>query len=269
MKDKIAAFTERLGRTYLGLFALIEGPELEPTIFHSHFLSARAAAASAPHLRDLMQGDILDVGAGTGFGKRLIHPSANYYPTDIPGGRNRLDASITRQGIVLAKECSVYAIDFETDRFDGCMALSLFEHLDDPRRAIAEISRVVKPGGHIVLQVPFNFPVHGYPMDYWRWTQEGIRLFLQQNGMEVLRCDRQGKTIHAIALNCNFFVRYGAFLVDYKMTRPRMIAHALLRPFMFPIFAFINVAALLLGLLDRSASSPILICAVARNSKDH
>ena len=55
---------------------------------------------------------------------------------------------------------------------------ALLEHVEDPVAVVAEIERVLKPGGHAHTVVPFCHPWHGYPSDYHRFTQDGLaRLF--------------------------------------------------------------------------------------------
>ena len=258
---------ERWARSYLRFYSYVEGPELEPNIFHSHYLSVHALSKLAQHTRTILTGDVLDVGAGTGHGKRFLPPQATYYPTDIESARSHIDAALTRRGIPLVKYCSVYDIDFEPDRFDACMALSLMEHLDSPDKAITEIRRVVKGGGLIVIQVPFAFPVHGYPTDYWRWTEEGIKLLLRKNGIEPLHTITCGRSVHTLFLNANLLLREGLFLDGYKPTAARAALHVVIRPLLTVLFLLSNVSALFLGLFDRSKTFPIHIACIGRNDK--
>jgi ubiquinone/menaquinone biosynthesis C-methylase UbiE len=126
------------------------------------------------------------------------------------------------------KACSVYAIDYEEDRFDACLALSLLEHLEEPELAMAEIRRVVKPHGLVLVQVPFAFPIHGYPNDFWRWTEEGLN---SQSGLG------------------------------------RRLTLALVRPLLTLAFLTSNLLALFLGLFERKTSAPLGISCLARNIK--
>lgn len=260
-------WVETFGKRYLKLFALVEGPELEPTLFHSHFLSSKAIKAAGKRVRPLLNGDVLDVGAGTGYGKTFLPENANYFPTDIGGARDYHDNSLTRKGVPLVKQCSVYDIDYPANRFDSCLALNLFEHLKEPTKAISEIKRVVKNNGAIALLVPFNFPVHGYPDDYWRWTVEGLRHFLEAEGVRVTACFSCGKTIHSIALNLNLFLREGIILKGHKVSTPRVFVYAVVRPILTLLFFVVNIVALIAGILDRSSTLPIAICAVGWNIK--
>jgi SAM-dependent methyltransferase len=64
---------------------------------------------------------------------------------------------------------------FEDGEFDAFIAVSVWEHLRKPWIASAEVARVVKPGGILYVATHFAFPVHGYPSDYCRWTDEGLK----------------------------------------------------------------------------------------------
>lgn len=64
---------------------------------------------------------------------------------------------------------------FSDNEFDAFIAVSVWEHLRKPWIAAAEAARVVKPGGIIYIATHFTFPVHGYPSDYCRWTDEGLK----------------------------------------------------------------------------------------------
>lgn len=71
---------------------------------------------------------------------------------------------------------------------DGCTDLVLctetLEHLRDPLRCIHESLRILKPGGTLLLSVPFLYPVHADPFDFQRFTGDGLRAMLQ-NFVEV------------------------------------------------------------------------------------
>jgi SAM-dependent methyltransferase len=249
------------------MFLWLEGSEQEARIPHSHYLCNRASADYERLIRGQITGDVLDVGAGAGYGKRFIDDSARYFPTDIETARDWQDPAVTRQGVPLVKTCSVYAIDYEEDRFDACLALSLLEHLEEPELAMAEIRRVVKPYGLVLVQVPFAFPIHGYPNDFWRWTEEGLKLFLESNGFEVIETTLNGKTIHALAVGFNIFLRYGVFGLNSQSSLWQRMILALVRPLLTLAFLTSNLLALFLGLFERSTSAPIGISCLARNVK--
>lgn len=84
--------------------------------------------------------------------------------------------------------------EFPDDSFDGFYAASVFEHVQFPWVAAAAIHRVLKPGGWCYVATHHTFPVHGYPSDYTRWTDNGLRslfewaLFTVESAAMNTRC---------------------------------------------------------------------------------
>ncbi|NJM24610.1 MAG: methyltransferase domain-containing protein [Bacteroidia bacterium] len=60
----------------------------------------------------------------------------------------------------LAKvKMDIHHMPFEDNRFDFLLCNHVLEHVDDDRKALSEIKRVLKPGGNAILLVPFFNPV--------------------------------------------------------------------------------------------------------------
>lgn len=78
---------------------------------------------------------------------------------------------------------NIEALSFGDESIDGLICLDVLEHVAQPFTAAAEIKRVLRPGGRLVLSVPFLSGYHGkdggsqsheaYP-DNWRMTHSGI-----------------------------------------------------------------------------------------------
>ncbi|MGN6696130.1 MAG: methyltransferase domain-containing protein [Aquihabitans sp.] len=62
----------------------------------------------------------------------------------------------------------------------------VLEHVLDPLRGAAEIERVLRVGGVVVAMVPFSFPWHGAPIDYFRVTPSGMRVLFRSCAVEHL-----------------------------------------------------------------------------------
>jgi len=72
------------------------------------------------------------------------------------------------------------ALPFADASFDGVILTEVLEHCLAPRGAIAEVGRVLKPGGLLLVTSPFLWPDHRTKdyADYWRFTEQGWRLLL-------------------------------------------------------------------------------------------
>ena len=65
-------------------------------------------------------------------------------------------------------------------RYDVIVITEVLEHTIDPFRATAELYRLLKPGGVLLLSTPFNLRIHGPLPDCWRFTEHGLRVLLQK-----------------------------------------------------------------------------------------
>jgi SAM-dependent methyltransferase len=71
------------------------------------------------------------------------------------------------------------ALPFPDGAFDVVLCLEMLEHDPAPWVSMRELDRVLRPGGTLVLTAPgIGFPPHDYPLDYWRFTQHGLRALL-------------------------------------------------------------------------------------------
>ena len=74
---------------------------------------------------------------------------------------------------VVADAC---ALPFEDESFDTVLAVEVLEHVATPDKMIAEVHRVLKPGGALLLSTPFVWRIHRTPKDYWRFTDDSLAM---------------------------------------------------------------------------------------------
>jgi SAM-dependent methyltransferase len=60
------------------------------------------------------------------------------------------------------------AMDMESESIDVLIANHVLEHVDDDRKALSEIGRVLRPGGYAILQTPYSGKLHR------TWQDSGI-----------------------------------------------------------------------------------------------
>lgn len=102
------------------------------------------------------------------------------------------------------------ALPFAADKFDCIFSSEVLEHLSDPFRFAHEVTRVLKPGGMVLLTVPFMFHQHGDPHDFWRPTDQGLaELFKHFSRIDVKPL---GNSLHVISdLMTTAFTPYPVF----------------------------------------------------------
>jgi ubiquinone/menaquinone biosynthesis C-methylase UbiE/GT2 family glycosyltransferase/glycosyltransferase involved in cell wall biosynthesis len=67
-----------------------------------------------------------------------------------------------------------HALPFADGVFDAVLALNAFEHYQDPDKAVAEILRVLKPGGKVFIHTAFLQPLHEAPWHFFNCTKYGL-----------------------------------------------------------------------------------------------
>jgi len=99
-----------------------------------------------PNAREL-RGKVLDVGCGLGHFFK-VYPQA--YGIDL----NPYCVQYCTERGFKCVQGDVYHIPFPSEFFDGVLLCHVLEHLEAPDRALAEIGRVLRPGGILSIRVP-------------------------------------------------------------------------------------------------------------------
>ncbi len=71
--------------------------------------------------------------------------------------------------------CDGHDLPFADQSVDAVIVQAVLEHVVDPNRCVAEIHRVLKPGGLVYSDTPFMQQVHGRQFDFTRFTRLGHR----------------------------------------------------------------------------------------------
>jgi len=252
-------------RFWRDMFRRLEGPELEPYPWHSHYLSVRYLKRHLNLLGYQLSGRILDIGAGTGHGARYLRKErTEYFPVDLPTGRNPLDRSISTTTERLKICCSCYALPLIDSCMEGVMLISVLEHLENPQLALSEAHRVTVVGGNLLVVTPFSFPTHGSPSDYRRWTMEGLIVEVSNAGFKVMDGVSMGNGFASLALNLNLLLKYHVQAPHRKFLSLAMILAA---PFVVLFQLVSNILAIMLGPLDGSEAFPLAIAVLGEKVK--
>ncbi|MBD3272532.1 MAG: methyltransferase domain-containing protein [Elusimicrobia bacterium] len=89
-----------------------------------------------------------------------------------------LDITPESQPSLCADICHMPHVPSES--FDVILCIEVLEHTRNPFHAIAELHRILKKNGLLLLTTPFNLRIHGPPPDCWRFTEEGLTTLLGQ-----------------------------------------------------------------------------------------
>jgi SAM-dependent methyltransferase len=94
---------------------------------------------------------------------------------------------------------------FSDASIDVVLCTQVLEHIPEPIAVLAEIRRVLKPGGTLLLSVPSIFPQHGSPGDYWRYMPQGLQWILRDFHNVTVR--GEAGTIPSIFLVLNVYLQ--------------------------------------------------------------
>jgi SAM-dependent methyltransferase/uncharacterized protein YbaR (Trm112 family) len=79
----------------------------------------------------------------------------------------------------------LHQLPFASDAFDKVVCSEVLEHVDEPERVFAELVRVLRPGGHLLIAVPFVWHTHQEPFDRYRFSRFALERLAQKYELEV------------------------------------------------------------------------------------
>jgi len=89
-------------------------------------------------------------------------------------------------------------LPFKDSSLSSVLCTELLEHVLEPGKVVSEIHRILTPGGLLVLTAPFLYPLHRDPVDFHRFTEDGLRAMLRD--FQVLSILPEGKIFTVLGL---------------------------------------------------------------------
>jgi SAM-dependent methyltransferase len=171
-----------------------------PGIGDSAYLMHREITRSLVDARDsyLRAGvRLLDVGCG----------GQPYYPlfADVAAS---YDGNDVEPGPRIKYVSPVESLPIPDESYDVVLCTQVMEHVRHPHQALREMTRVLAPGGHLLMTTHGVYPFHPHPGDYWRWTRQGFEaMFEDTEGLELVDLVPHGGSGSAMAILLNTSIR--------------------------------------------------------------
>lgn len=232
MKEQLKSLVRGLSVRYAAAYASVCGrhPRVRPWHFQWHAVRElnRDLAVVLPGVT----GKVLDFGCGLQPYRSLLTTAGSYTGVDVcqkPG-----------VDVVLDPEA---ALPFPDGSFDAVLCTQVLEHVADLDGRLAELHRVLKPGGVLVASVPFIYHLHDRPHDYRRLSEFGALRALR--GFSLERIYRQGAIGSTLAV-------LGLGWVEHQtdLNALAWLGKALLSPLWVALCLAVNLAALGFDRLD-------------------
>lgn len=145
-------------------------PNRNSTRQYLHQRVAELASSLTPEAR------VLDAGAGIGLYRHLFahtrYESADFCQVDKRYGH-------------IDHVCDLKNIPIASESFDAILCTQVLEHLPEPAAVLAELARLLVPGGRLVLSAPLYYEEHEQPYDFFRYTRFGLKHLIDQTGLSL------------------------------------------------------------------------------------
>lgn len=156
---------------------------------------------------------LLDCGCGTGANVAWLREFGDAYGFDLTWNGLALGHQMGRLRLARA---SIAAIPFPDSRMDVVTSFDVFQCLPDPveQRALSELWRVLKPGGHLVLNVAALDVLRGHHAtlseEVRRYTPARLRQIVEDAGFVIERLTFLNASLFPLMLPVRVAQRWGS-----------------------------------------------------------
>ncbi len=132
-------------------------------------------------------GTVLDVGCGAQVYRPLLPPQVVYRGIDTRDAADRFGYKVPDTYYFEGDDWQVADASI-----DLVLCTEVLEHIEAPLPFLSKIGRCLRPGGKLLLTVPFAARWHFIPYDYWRYTPSSLRMLLVDAGFSDIRVTARG-----------------------------------------------------------------------------
>lgn len=130
---------------------------------------------------------VADIGAGLGVASRFLPSTARVVSVEHSRGTLRAARRLQSTGAPDQVQGAFPALPLPAGGIDFCICTEVIEHLPDDRAALAELARIVRPGGYLLISVPRShyWPAYLALMGHYRhYSGPELAMQLHEAGFE-------------------------------------------------------------------------------------
>ncbi|TFH72263.1 methyltransferase domain-containing protein [Gammaproteobacteria bacterium LSUCC0112] len=146
-----------------------------------------------------LDGRTIDLGAKNGKSSyyRYIKVQDITYVDYFEGGENVIKLDLERE------------LPIENDSYDNVVLFNTLEHISNYQLVITESQRILRPSGKLYGVVPFLYPFHADPHDFFRFTHEGLEKVLSSASFDKIEITQIGIGSFTCAANlCSWAFKF-------------------------------------------------------------
>lgn len=167
-------------------------------LFLARYYNLKSVKAAVDKYK--FKGKVLDFGCGDKPYKYLFKYGTDYKGIDFKSHSSTNCFPYTESPDYYFQDdyAKTFKMSFKDEKFDHVVSFQVLEHHQDPEMMFHEIFRIVKPGGYVLITVPFLGGIHGEPVDFQRFTKYGLQVRAEKYG-KILELKEQGSIASVIS----------------------------------------------------------------------
>jgi SAM-dependent methyltransferase len=231
-------------------------PGFASLVANPFYLIRRGLYRAIQKYAPTLSGRVMDFGCGSKPYVKLFTRATEYIGVDVEvTGHNHRNSNV-----------DVYyrgnSLPFPNEHFDCIFSSEVFEHIFDLQEILCELARVLRPGGTLLITVPFLWAEHEVPYDFARYSSFGIAYLLRKHGFEIVE---QEKTLGYFLACVQIFTVY---LHLHVFPRNRYLRALLDTLVVFPIHSAALLLNMVLPYKDDLYMNNIVLAKRAKNELD-
>src|SRR5690554_3427244 len=115
--------------------------------------------------RTQQSGRVLEIGSGKPVNGKYPYSAADLFDCEVV--RSDIDPVFGHPVVDVMSD--------DLSGFDAILCANVLEHVPDPQAAVDNMRKGLPDGGRVFAVVPFAYPLHDEPGDYWRFTEHALR----------------------------------------------------------------------------------------------
>lgn len=198
-------------------------PGLFGLIFNPYYFNRKAISSGIKKHSGKLKGKLLDFGCGEKAYEHMFNVDT-YLGIDLEENEGH---SLSKDKVDVFYNGD--KLPFEKDSFDSVYASEVFEHVLNLEEILNDLNRVHKPGGLLLITMPFVWREHEMPNDFGRYTSSGIKHILGKCNYNIIAHEKApGYFLSVIQL-------FSAFVYHNMLPKSNSIKFLLSPITIFPI----------------------------------